>query len=294
MGVFLKGGGLCGPGYCSNNECPGDPACSCGLVCCGDTCPSAPPPIMLPPPPGGGAPPPPSPPPPSPRPATLTTVTITLASGPLFVGSTAQLTVRVITNGAVSILFRTNRVPAPTGGSAVVRASPTEAIAASAEQDGSAIGDDGSEVIGADVAASAATDGGSNAAQCVEYAAQGVEYAAQGGRVTTQWWLFPPFGPKFKSTPILYSPNPLVVSRSGFYTVSVVFQKAGIYKIDAVNARSGRLVTQRALLVKVRVEAGGLQGNCAMRPSLNRSWQRCSLLPAPACVRVTEVWWNLV
>jgi hypothetical protein len=34
--------------------------------------------------------------------------------------------------------------------------------------------------------------------------------------VSTQWWLFPPFGgPKFKSNPIIYNPNPLVVTQSG-------------------------------------------------------------------------------
>ena len=128
----------------------------------------------------------------------------------------------------------------------MVRASSTEAVAISAEQQ-DLTWDSGSEVgapaVPADDAAiSAASDGES-------------DVVAQGGIVTTQWWLFPPFGPKFKSTPILYNPNPLVVSASGTYTVSLVFQKAGMYKIDAVNARSGRPVTQRALHVKVRFTA---------------------------------------
>jgi hypothetical protein len=42
----------------------------------------------------------------------------------------------------------------------------------------------------------------------------------------------------------------LVVSTSGTYTVVVLFQRAGVYRIDAVNARR-RIVTQRAVTVKV-------------------------------------------
>jgi hypothetical protein len=70
--------------------------------------------------------------------------------------------------------------------------------------------------------------------------------------VSTQWWLFPPFGgPKFKTSPIIYNPNPLVVTRSGTYTVSVFFQKPGIQRISAINSlRRGRF-TVRPLAVKV-------------------------------------------
>jgi hypothetical protein len=75
--------------------------------------------------------------------------------------------------------------------------------------------------------------------------------------VSTQWWLFPPFGgPKFKSNPIIYNPNPLVVTRRGTYAVSVFFQRPGIQRISAINSlRRGRFIV-RPLVVKVSGKVG--------------------------------------
>ena len=67
----------------------------------------------------------------------------------------------------------------------------------------------------------------------------------------TKWWLFFPYGPKVKTIPILYNPNPLVVSSSGTYRVTLFFQKAGTYKVDVVNARLGRQLRQRPVVIKV-------------------------------------------
>jgi len=218
-----------------------------------------------------------SPPPPAPRPATSVTVTfLPPAPGTPFpvVGSTLQLTLTIITNGVVSLSFRTNGVVAPNGGSptsppAPVPAPPTpvpqpppiptpepagKTAAASADADINT--DDIAATATATVAvghrdldANAATvngaGGGSDLSDVV---------SKQGGDKTvtaTSWWLFYPYGPKYKTTPILYNPNPLVVSASGTYTVALYFQKAGLYKVDVFNARLGRLVRQRPVVIKV-------------------------------------------
>jgi hypothetical protein len=83
-------------------------------------------------------------------------------------------------------------------------------------------------------------------------AASEAEVAVAQGNVSTQWWLFPPFGgPNFKTNAILYNPNPLTVTRSGTYAVSVFFQRPGLQRISVVSAnRNGRLVV-RQLFVKV-------------------------------------------